>query len=69
MSSIYHPADLDKKQSFNDELSLFYKSIPRDAEIILGQGVNANVSAISPMCSDTLGPHRISNRNIQGNTY
>jgi len=46
LASIYQPVDLEEQVLFNLELSSFYDKMPKNAEIISGQDVNANVGPV-----------------------
>ena len=52
--SIYHPVNYDEQTSFNEELASFYNTIPRNAELISSQDVNANIVVRSNMFSDLI---------------
>ena len=66
VASIYHPVDELKHTEFIDILSTIMSSVPKNANFIGGNDVNANLGIRSKMYGKTLGPWGINNRNMQG---
>ena len=66
LASIYHPMEPEEEVLFNSELSSFYDRILRNAEIVSGQDVNANVGVRSKLYGEVLAPHGINNRDNKG---
>ena len=58
--------DHDEQKRFNKELAIFYNAIYRNAKILAGQDVNANIGVQSEMFSDVIGTHGLGNRNAKG---
>ena len=63
---VYHPVDKVEHTDFNDTLSSIMNSVPKTAEFIGGNDVNANLGIRNNMNRKTLGPWGIDNRNMKG---
>ena len=66
LTSLYHPANHEDWKRFNEELEIFYNTIPWNAELIAGQDVNCNISVRSKMFRDLIWPNGNNNRNAIG---
>ena len=54
-----------EQKRFNKELESFYNAIPRNAEFLSGQYINANTGVRSNMFSDVIGIHKLDNLNAK----
>ena len=66
LASVSYPVDHDDQKRFNEELAVFYNSIPRNVKLLAGQDVNFNIGVQSKILCDVIGTNRIDNCNSKG---
>ena len=62
---IYHPVQHNEHKRFNEELEIFYNTIPRNAKLLAVQDVNSNIGVWSKIFRDVIGPKGIDNHNAK----
>ena len=69
LASVYHLVEEVKNTDFIDILICIMSSVPKTANFIGGNDINANLGNRSKMYRKTLGPWGLDNRNMKGRTF